>query len=65
MVWLSFVTLSTAAQLRIHTRQHTDRKLARASSEAVSGEPIVKTIGDWPQQRHREKFVMNLREKRT
>jgi len=41
---------AAAAQVRIHTRQHADRKLARAWGEAAVGEPIVKTVGDWPQQ---------------
>ena len=49
----------------VHTRQDADSKLARAGRVAVGDEPIVKTIGDRPQQRHGQKLVVSPREERT
>ena len=43
-------------------RQHADRILARDSGVAIGGKPIVKAIGDRPQQWQGEKSAMNLGE---
>src|SRR5258708_40324155 len=45
----------TASKLNLHMRQHADRILARDSGLAVGGTPVVKAIGDTPQQWQREK----------
>src|SRR6266705_5354023 len=40
----------TALKVRIHMFQHADRIAARVSSVAIGGKPIVKTVGNRPQQ---------------
>jgi hypothetical protein len=40
----------TAPKVRIHLFQHADRFGARVSSVAIGGKPIVKAVGNRPQQ---------------
>jgi hypothetical protein len=40
----------TAPKVRIHLFQHADRIGARVSSVAIGGKPIVKAVGNRPQQ---------------
>jgi hypothetical protein len=50
----------TASKFGIHMWQHPDRICARDSGVAIGGKPIVKAIGDRPQQWQGEKPAMSL-----
>ena len=54
----------TASKASIHMRQLADKILARVSRVAMGDQPIVKAIGDRPQQRHGPKPEVSLGKER-